>query len=193
MSSTISTDLFVRIREKYGHYSSWAVWLKPGSTPKSNMDTTIFRDSSIMSQLHTNFILVALNISRQVKIPFGNFHLNYSEATDYKTRFALINTPLWGSYMTDIIKDFEEISSGRMMQFLNNHPEFEKENIKSLLTEIDFIGAKNPILVAIGIGSYKILKRNLGTKFRIMAIPHYANYNSKEKYREQVLTVLKDL
>lgn len=190
LMSTITQEKFEHIKEKYGHYASWAVWSEEGSTPKSNMCTAIFNDSEIVDTLHTKYILVALNISRAIEIPLGNFHPNYSAATDYKTRYALKGTPLWGSYMTDIIKDFEELASGKMMKYLKENPEFEQSNVKTFLNELNFIGADNPTLVAIGNDSYKILTRNLGSKFEVKKIPHYASYISKETFRNQVLTIL---
>lgn len=193
MNKSITPDHFENIRKKYGHYSSWAVWSEEGSTPKSNMCNSIFDKNSTLELLHTNFVLVALNISRAIKQPFGNFHPDYSAATDYKTRFALKNTPIWGAYMTDIIKDFEEVVSGKLMKFLRDNPGFEKRNIESFIEELKFIGADNPTLVAIGSDSFKIMNRNLGKKIKIIKIPHYANYSSKEKFREQVLDVLKKL
>ena len=92
--------------------------------------------------------------------------------------------------MTDIIKDFEEVVSGKMMKYLRQNPDFEKTNISTFRKELNFINSNQPILVAIGKDSYTILKRNLKEDFKIIKIPHYANYISKEKYREQVLEVL---
>ncbi|RUM92032.1 MAG: hypothetical protein DSZ27_04660 [Thiomicrospira sp.] len=178
---------FENIKEKYGHYASWAVWSEEGLTPKSNMCTAIFDNPSTLNLLHTDYVLVALNISRAIKKPLGNFHPDYTAAADYKTRYALKNTPLWGAYMTDIIKDFEEVVSGKMMKYLKENPEFEKKNIESFVKELNFIGAKNPTLVAIGNDSFNILERNFVNQFEIKKIPHYSNYSSKEKFREQVL------
>jgi len=192
MQNKITKDKFTKIEKKYGHYASWAIWSEEGEKPKSNMDTKVFKNLSIFGKLHTNFILVALNISRPIETPFGNFHPNYSEATDYKTRFAIKNTPLWGSYMTDIIKDFEELSSGNMMSYLKENQDFEKENIQSFLDELYFIETVNPTLIAIGSDSYNIIKRNLSNKFKVIKIPHYANYTSKENYRDQILAALKE-
>lgn len=190
MQSCISRKKFEEIKKLYGHYASWAVWAEEGSTPKSNMCSAIFNDESIINELHTDYILVALNISRAIERPLGNFHPDYSEATDYKTRFAVKDTPLWGAYMTDIIKDFEEVASKKMIKYLRENPKFEQENVKTFLDELKFIGAENPVLVAIGNDSHKILKRNFGVNFQVLKIPHYANYSSKEKYREQILEAL---
>jgi len=107
-------------------------------------------------------------------------------ATDFKIRYALKHTSYWGSYMTDIIKDFEEKASGRLMSFLRNNKDFERDNIRKLRKEIEFLGFSNPVLVTFGKDAEKIAKKNLCEEFQIVNIPHYANYISKENYRVQV-------
>lgn len=136
--------------------------------------------------LHGNSILLGLNISRKIKNPLGNFHDPRPMATDFKIRYALKDTSYWGSYMTDIIKDFEERASVKMMRFLGSNKDFEKENIRKLREEIKVLGFSNPVLIAFGKDAEKIAKRNLCKEFQIVGIPHYANYISKENYRAQV-------
>ena len=103
---------FELIKKKYGHYASWAIWAEVGDTPKSNMgDLNIFEEKNILSKLKPNIILAGLNISKrdELKRPFENFHGPLGGA--YKIRCALKNSPFWGGYMTDIIKDFAEKAS----------------------------------------------------------------------------------
>ena len=47
---------------------------------------------------------------------FSNFHSSSSTAQDYKIRYALKDTKFWGSYMTDIIKNFPEKHSNLMLE-----------------------------------------------------------------------------
>jgi hypothetical protein len=190
MNNIITKESFENIKAEYGHYASWAVWSEEEDSPKSNMGNQIFLDQSIIKTLHTKYVLVALNISRSIDESFANFHSENSSATDYKTRYALKDTPLWGAYMTDIIKDFEEVASGKMMKFIKDNSGFEKQNISSFLNELTYIKAESPILVAIGNDAFNILNKNVATTFKIIKIPHYANYTSKEAYREKVLDVL---
>lgn len=114
-------------------------------------------------------------------------------ATDFKIRYALKDTRYWGSYMTDIIKDFEEKASGKMMSFLRSNKDFEQDNIRKLREEIEVLGFANPVLVTFGKDAETIAKRNLGKEFQIVRIPHYASYISKEDYRTQVRGQLPDL
>lgn len=182
----ISKQRFETVREQYGHYASWAVWGSDGKRPKDGMgDISFFDDPSdeFLATLDPMTILVALNISRAVERPFGNFHPDYPEAQDYKLRYALRGTGFWGSYMTDIIKDFEEKISGNMMSYLRQNPQFEQENIKIFREELAAIGSISPTLIALGGDSFRILKRTLGDEFPILKAPHYSMYISKEDYR----------
>ena len=191
----ISQNQFNFIKSKYQYWSSWAIWADQGDTPKSNVGDLSVLDPNtnpkLLPTLNPNIVLVALNISRgDITLPFGNFHDARSEATDYKIRYATNDTHLWGAYMTDIIKDFEEKISGKVKSYLRENRDFEKENVDFFVQELSDIGATNPTLIAFGNESYDILKRNLNNEFKIHKIPHYANYSSKEKYRMQIKEVM---
>jgi len=192
----ITREQFELIKKKHGYHASWAVWADEGDTPKSNMGDLSVLDPDInkdlLSQLNPNVVLVGLNISRGgIDEPFGNFHDRRPEATDYKTRFAAKNSPLWGAYMTDIIKDFEQKISGAVSAYLKQNRDFERENAKTFLQELSDIGSTAPALIAFGNATHDILKRNFKNDFQILKIPHYATYVSKENYREQVRSVWK--
>jgi len=189
----IDQNKFDFIKNKYGYWGSWAIWADEGVRPKSNIgDLSVFEKKENLKKLNPNIILVGLNISRgSIKIPLANFHDARTEATDYKIRYALRNTPLWGAYMTDIIKDYDEKCSKNVIDYLKKNKSFEDQNVSFFLKEVNDIGAVNPIVVAFGTDSYKILKKNLKDDFNIIKIPHYANYTSKEKYREEVISICK--
>jgi hypothetical protein len=176
------------VRKKYGHYAGWAVWSAEGLTPKSGIgDISFFEDprEELLAILNPEVILVALNISRPIQRPFGNFHPDYPAAQDYKLRHALYETGFWGGYLTDIIKDFEEKASGKMMTYLRQNPDFERANMKIFREEIAAIGSVSPTLIALGVHSFALLKRNLGGDFRILEAPHYSMYVSRETYRSR--------
>ena len=182
---------FKLIKSKYQYLSSWAIWAEEGETPKSNIgDLSILNpkiNKNLLNELNPEVIFVALNISRgDITIPFGNFHDARPEATDFKIRYAFKDTPFWGGYMTDVIKDFDEKISGKVKSFLSQNRDFEKQNIEYFLSELNDVGSKNPTLIAFGNDVYDILNRNIRNKFKILKVPHYANYTNKEKYREQV-------
>ena len=188
----ITRGKFDFIKDKYAYCASWAIWSDEDEKPKSNIgDLTILDPDSnknLLSQLNPNVVLLGLNISRgDIKIPFANFHDKRPEATDFKIRFAFRGSPYWGGYMTDIIKDFEQKISGKVISYLRRNKSFEKENVQTFRQELIDIGATDPTLIAFGNITYDILERNLKGEFeKILKVPHYANYTSKERYREQV-------
>ena len=92
--------------------------------------------------------------------------------------------------MTDLIKDFEEKASGKMMSFLRKNRSFEEDNIQMLREEIAVLGFPDPILVVFGRDAETVVRRNFENEFQIIRIPHYANYCSKETYRMQVAETL---
>jgi len=189
----ITREKYDFIKKNYDQHASWAIWAEQGDTPTSNMDNMSILDPEInknlLSELNPNIILVALNFSVDIKHDsWENFHKYRPHATDFKTRYALTNTPLWGAYMTDILKDYPEKDSQKVNAHLKKHSELEKENITRFLQEIKDLGGTKPLLVAFGDIVYDILKRNL-KDIEIVKIPHYAHHISKEKYREQVKSV----
>jgi len=151
-------------------------------------DLSVFDESNyglVLRQLHTNFVMVGLNISTiDVEMPLSNFHGENGEV--YKARFALEGTPLWGGYMTDVIKDFKEPSSQNMRKYLRQHPVEELEHCDRLRAELSRIGADSCTLVAFGNDVEDILLRQFSGKNRVLKIPHYAWRVPKERYRKAV-------
>jgi hypothetical protein len=185
---------FDKLKSSFGYCASWAIWSKASDTPKSNVgDLSLLNpdlNKNLLNQIKPNIVFVALNFSRETtKEDFANFHDPRSMSQDYKIRFALQDSELWGGYMTDIIKDYPEKSSNKMMSFLKKDSTIEKDNCKLFIEEMDLLKSKNPKIIAFGNDAYLILTRNFKDKFNIIKVPHYANYISKEKYRELVLTL----
>jgi len=190
----VSREKFEEIKEKYGFWSSWALWADVEEAPKSNVgDLSIFEGDKFLSRLNAEFVLVGLNIARaDIEKPLANFHSSLSRAQDYKIRYAVKDTQLWGAYMTDVIKDFNEVDSGKLVTYLKKNKQFELDNIEVFRKEIQDLGAENPILVALGDATYDILVRNVA-EFKVLKMKHYSHYMSKEKYREEVLILLAGL
>ena len=185
--SVMTLEKYQFIKESYGNMCSWAIWSdQTNKKVKSGMDDiSFFNNPSILNVLNPNVVLVGLNISKEIPIIFGNFHPTNSSAQDYKTRYAVKDTMFWGSYMTDIIKDFSEKASTNMMKYLVKNKEFERQNIKLFEKELIDIGSTNPILIAFGNDVYKILKRNFKSTYRIYKVTHYSARISKEKLRTE--------
>ena len=191
----ITLDKFTEIKNKYGSMSSWAIWKEQDDTIKSGIsDISFFENPTdiTLNILNPNIILVGLNISQHIPKLFNNFHSDYTFAQDYKIRYAIKNTMFYGAYMTDIIKDFEEKVAGNLMKYLNKNKSFEKDNIQKFEEELSFIGSFNPIIIAFGNDSYKILSRNF-KKYKIYKVSHYSLYINIEKYCLEFEKLEKDI
>ena len=75
--------------------------------------------------------------------PFRNFHDPRPLANDFKIRFAFMGTDFWGAYMTDLIKDFPETVSGRLLKYLKAHPEIVPRHVDALRAELADLGTRN--------------------------------------------------
>lgn len=175
------------IKVKYGHVGSLAIWKPIDKTqkPKFGMGDISHFDNEENLIINRNFVLVGLNLSGKGSIdtPFRNFHPTHSTAHDYKIRYAIEDTIFSGAYMTDIIKDYEEVMSGKVMKYLNSNPDVKKENIKLFEEELNDICAKDPVIIAFGNDCFKILNELKG-KYKIYKVPHYSSCISKENLRE---------
>ena len=193
----ITLEKFKYIKNKYGLYASWAIWDEEGDTPKSNIGNLEVLDplsnDKLLQELNSKSVLVALNISRgAIQTPLANFHDKRSVATDFKIRHALKGTKLWGSYMTDLFKDYDEKSSSNVKKYIQANPDFVSKNIDFFWNEIKDLGeVKN--LIAFGGEVHAQLKKYFDQDFNIIKIPHYANYFSQATYREMVAELIKDL
>jgi hypothetical protein len=189
---------FYSIKKKLGYCGSWAIWSEVKDTPKSNMGDLSLLDPSInknlLNEVNPNIIFVALNFSREtVMEEFANFHDGRHISQDYKIRYALKGTKLWGGYMTDIIKNFPEKSSSKMMSFLKKDKKLEIENCQIFTEELSLLKSHQPKIIAFGNDAFSILQRNFKNKFDIVKVPHYANYINKEKYRELLISLCKNV
>ena len=190
----LDENQFEFIKHKYGHYASWAVWADEGAKPKDNMgDLSVFdlrTNPDLLRILNPFIVLVGLNISGRIERQLGNFHSRKPHANDYKIRFALKNTPFYGAYMTEIIKDFEQKISGKVMTYLRGDKTFEAENVEIFREEISDLGVEQPRIIAFGNDAYKILSNNLSGEYDIGKIPHYSHFISKENYKKEIGTIL---
>ncbi len=199
---TYSVEKIQDLGSKYGNVASWAVWAgqKDPSRAKSGVDDLSIFDlneaNPILKLLHCKYVLVGLNVSRDVVRPtFSNFHSGYRYAQDYKLRLALNDTPMSGAWMTDIIKGAEadnikgyaELKASKLMRYLKENPKYEREQANLFRQELKDIGAEQPVLVAFGSDTEKVLRRNFENDgYRIAKLTHYSHAVRDDDLQDQV-------
>jgi len=190
----VSQLVFDSVKDQFHDVASWAVWAEVGARAKSNMHNLDVLDPAknpeLLNVLHTNFVLLGLNISHRIEYPLGNFHIDKPTGPAYKIRYALKGTPLWGAYMTDVIKNFAEPISGNMLAYLRQHPDFAQANIQQLRYELAVIEATHPVLVTFGSITHTLVQQHFAHEFRILPLPHYAEHSSQQVYRDKVIACL---
>lgn len=187
----IEKEHYIEIAKKYGDWASWAVWADEGEKPKSNIgDIRIFDldyNPDVLKQLNPNVIMVGLNFSRLIKKEkFVNFHDKSPQAQDYKIRYAFKDTAYYGAYMTDIIKDFTQLISGNVVTYLKMNRAFEEQNIAIFRQELIDLRTESPLIIAFGNHTYDILDKHFRNQYRIIKVPHYSMYISREEYKKEV-------
>jgi len=181
-------DKYLEIKEKYGNESSWAIWSEMLDTNTSNMsDISFFDDKNISKELNPQIIMVGLNISEPLSgKSFSNFHGKGGGA--YKLRYGLKDTPCWGAYLTDIIKNFPEPDSNKVLKHLKENPDFLEENINLFRDELSDLGSINPRVYAFGDAAFKILDDIPEKEFTLTKLIHYSyrfqGFSNQETYKK---------
>jgi len=134
----IARETFDLIKRKHGAHASWAVWAEPTGTPKSNVGVLSVLDpdlnSTLLQILRPDVVMLGLNLSRFTPgSPFGNFHDETARTQDYKIRHAFAGTPYYGAYMTDLIKETVELTSGTLMRQIRSNQSLVGKNVRRLL------------------------------------------------------------
>jgi hypothetical protein len=186
----ITKSVFEQIKRNHGRYASWAVWGPIGTTPKSGMgDLTVFETDAVLSVLNPNVVMLALNVSKSITLlpPFSNFHAAGS-AHDYKTRYAFTGSPYYGAYMTDIIKDLEEMDASKAMKHLAAHPELLAESLRTFRGEMQDLGTSRPVILAFGNHTYRLARTHLRPEeySLLVRLPHYSRRINQADYKELV-------
>ena len=191
-------EKFEFIKEEYGDCASWAIWREQGNNPPLfNMgDLSVLdpqQNPNLLSQLKPDVVFVGLNISIDIgdQEPFSNFHSNYRYAQDYKLRFALKDTELWGGYMTDIIKDHVGKNVNEVKNYLRENTGVEEKNIETFRKELKDLGTENPTIIAFGDDAHNILIRHLNNEFNIFQVTHYSYRGlTKEDFRDEIKSLI---
>ena len=188
----IEIERYNKLKEKYGHVSSWTIWREKGKKAKSNTDgMTIFEDEDICYKLNDKYVFVALNWSGthgvQEDKPWKNFHSSYSSQNDYRLRYVLCETQFWGSYITDIIKEYPELDSKKVVREIRKGNIKIEDHINKFKEELKILSDERPILIALGNYSFNILQDNLQDEYELYKITHYSHFKNLEDYKKEVL------
>ncbi len=150
-------------------------------------------DALDLSLLKNDIVMVGLNFSvlRDAPKPFFNFHGKGGGA--FKIRYAFNDSPYYGAYMTDIIKEHEEVDAKKMMQYLKAHPDLAA-HVDKFREELRDLRATAPIILAFGNDADKLLRESLDkSEYRkLIKLTHYSCWISKEGYKEKVFKEVDD-
>ncbi|NLC55072.1 MAG: hypothetical protein GX769_04240 [Erysipelothrix sp.] len=181
--------------------------------------------------LHNDVVIVALNFGlrdenrvSQFKginsvLPNYDFLIFHEEldvtkglhrfSGDSRQKLAYKNTPLWGAYMTDLIKfnrdgKVEPVadsdSDSNNLNDLMSDVDFMNIQVKGLINELKLLESINPTIVAVGGAAFSQLnkkvvkdklKKELGPNTNILKIDHYSRSNtvSDAVYVEKIKAV----
>lgn len=116
------------IKERYGTLSSWAIW----DFQNENDISFIEKHRNL---LHNNFVIIGLNISKEVE-DWKNFH---GGKHDRKLKYAFNSSEkIRGSYMTDLIKKVEVKSTTILAEIENETIKIE-EHINTFKSELELL------------------------------------------------------
>ncbi len=155
----MTKDTFNTIKRDFGGFCSFAIWSEDLN------DVDIIEQN--VHELHGDIIFVGLNASNPLDT-FKNFHMERLRGRDRWLQEKFNNRPFRGAYMTDFFKsDFAKTQ---------NKVKINRETINkgrlTLSKEIELLGNKNPIIVAIGKMACKQVKDS-GYK-NVECLPHYS-------------------
>lgn len=172
----ITKEMFENIRNKYGDYSSWAIWQEGNNSIFNKDKQSIFDPDRIdLTELKPNIVLVGLNVSRPLTDgDFCNFHDARPQSKDSILRNILNKPPFRGAYMTDIVKGVQNAKSSEVVKILNKTIGAKEKIIKAFEDELNCLGVQNTLIVAFGNDAHDILHEALWIKYNIEIVTHYS-------------------
>jgi len=193
----ITRERFERVRRDWGNVGSWAVWadardghgVKDGVGDLSVLDPDL--DDGVLDTLQPDVVMLGINGSgAPTPVPFSHFHDPSPRANHFKLRHAYRGTPFWGAYLTDAFKGIESYGAKRTIAFLRAHPLLVREQLARLDDELAAAGSDDPLVIVFGADVFALLREHWHADARMVRVPHYAHYLSKEDYREQALRAI---
>lgn len=175
---------FEKLRAKYGRYASWAIW-----NPLDRKDVSVIDEN--LSDLHARTVMVGLNISAALTVPWSNFHIGRN---DRKLEHAFNRGPFRGSYMTDLIKNEIEVNSGNLMGRIRRNEIDIHRHVSSFQKEIFDIGAdESSQFILFGGHVSDLFRKYLGKGYpKHISVRHYAVYGSAESWAHDTLNIIEN-
>lgn len=197
-------ETYQALKQQFGEYASWALWQPSTSDNKrANIgDMSVFDDPDLLDKCHTNIVLVGINASVHPERQDGYtgdwqmFHSDYTGGYDYRLRTLTKDTPLEGSYMTDMVKDYPEAKSKMVKDRIKDEPEWFEANLKKLRDELALMD-NAPTLIAFGnLVFEQLTKHGFGQTHRLIKLTHYSarhrGYGNDRTYYDKVHSQLKE-
>jgi hypothetical protein len=179
----LTTDKLTQIGERYGEYSSWAIW-----NPDDIRDTSVIERN--VHELRTDVVMVGLNVSADVSgHRWTNFHAGKN---DPKLRLAFNDSRLRGSYMTDVVKNLVIVKAADVIKGIRRGEIDMSEHVELFVNEMDFIGADNSSLFLVfGNDAAGEFKKHLASTFpNFIHCEHFACYRKKEDWLRDLWTTI---
>ena len=176
-SNNMDIQKLKELAKKYGRWSSWAIW------NENNLD-----DTSIISQqvdkLHTNYVIVALNMSKELSIEWSNFHACKRGCHDGKLRSAFngSNSEVRGAYMTDLLKMIDKNSKNiSLILSETSHDDIIKKQKEDFKQELKNVGVtEKSKFILIGREVQKHFHSFTDNKYQsTISLRHYSDYRLK--------------
>ncbi|MGB7201592.1 MAG: hypothetical protein WBD16_04915 [Pyrinomonadaceae bacterium] len=175
----ISDDKFKAIGERYGEYSSWAIW-----NPDDIRDTSVIDENC--HELRTDVVMVGLNVSADVKGRWWrNFHMG---PNDPKLRLAFNESRFRGAYMTDIVKSLVMVKAADVMKGIRRDEIDMSKHTDRFIEEMTFVGAdQNSLFLVFGKDTGGLFEKHLSSLFpNFVLCEHFACYRKKEDWLRDI-------
>jgi hypothetical protein len=178
----LTQSLFDYLAERYGLYSSWAIW-----NPADPRNTQII--SANRQHLKNSVIMVGLNVAGHLSQVWSNFH---GGRHDRKLMYEFNESTYRGAYMTDIIKgEIETKSTGLLLRIQNGEIDVRK-HINILHTEMNDLGAhQHSLFILFGKDVRNLFTEHLANVYpNYVACPHYSRWGTDKAWVSDVKDIL---
>lgn len=173
----MNNEKFNQIKRKHSKWGSWAIW-----SDDNRKDTELI--SQNINILHSNFVIVGLNVSEPITADWVNFHSN-GHCRKLCIAFNK-HEKIRGAYMTDLFKMVGKDSKKINSWLKENHSTQSSEIIKQkehFLQELEDVGAdENTVFLLLGKIVQKYFSLITDGKYNlIINLRHYSDFRIKDE------------